>query len=156
MALATDIYSMAYLRGNAIELDLSQPFIDAPDMRAIGLAVAAVMIVTRIHWGGIIASFTMLFIACFFRGHLIPGSMGHPEYESYFIFSYMGASLTLGMFGPIIEVSADVIFLFVIFGSLFRHTGVLPLFLELGKYVGNLVRGGAAITSRRCLRSSSL
>ena len=51
----------------------------------------------------------MLFVAYFFWGHLIPGPMGHPEYENYFIFSYMGASLTLGMFGPIIKVSADVI-----------------------------------------------
>ena len=143
-ALAANVYSMAYLRVHAIELEMSQPFIETADMWAIGLAIAAVMVLTWIHWGGIIASFTMLFIAYFFWGHLIPGPMGHPEYENYFIFSYMGASLTLGMFGPIIKVSADVIFLFVIFGSLFRHTGVLPLFLELGKYVGNLVRGGAA------------
>ena len=143
-ALAGNIYSMTYLRVNAIELELSQPFISVSDMWAIGIAIAAVTVLTWIHWGWIIASFTMLFVAYFFWGHLIPGPMGHPEYENYFIFSYMGASLTLGMFGPIIKVSADVIFLFVIFGSLFRHTGVLPLFLELGKYVGNLVRGGAA------------
>lgn len=143
-ALAGNVYSMTYLRVNAIELELSQPFISVSDMWAIGIAIAAVTILTWIHWGWIIASFTMIFVAYFFWGHLIPGPMGHPEYENYFIFSYMGASLTLGMFGPIIKVSADVIFLFVIFGSLFRHTGVLPLFLELGKYVGNLVRGGAA------------
>lgn len=144
VALAANAYSMAYLRINAIELEMSQPFIEVPDMWAIGLAVMAVVILTWIHWGGIIATFTLIFVAYFFWGHLIPGPMGHPEYEYNFIFSYMGASLTLGMFGPIIKVSADVIFLFVIFGSLFRYTGVLPLFLELGKYVGNMVRGGAA------------
>ena len=143
-ALAANAFSMAYFRVHAIELEMAQPFIDTADMWVTGMAVSALMILTWIHWGGIIACFTMISIAYFFWGHLIPGPMGHPEYENYFIFSYMGASLTLGMFGPIIKVSADVIFLFVIFGSLFRYTGVLPLFLELGKYVGNMVRGGAA------------
>lgn len=143
-AMGANAYSMAYLRIHAIQLEMSQPFIEVADMWAIGIAVSAVMILTWIHWGGIITSFTLIFIAYFFWGHLIPGPMGHPEYEYDFIFSYMGASLTLGMFGPIIKVSADVIFLFVIFGSMFRYTGVLPLFLELGKYVGNMVRGGAA------------
>ncbi len=143
-ALITALVTMGYYAINAIELEMSQPFITDAAMVVTGFAVSAVMVLCWIHWGGVITLFTLCSIVYFVWGHLIPGALGHPEYEMNFIMSYMGASLTLGMFGPIIKVSADVIFLFVIFGSLFRYTGVLPLFLELGKAVGNMVRGGAA------------
>ncbi len=144
LAMAAAALTMGYYYVNAIELEMAQPFVSDTALWITGIAVSAVMVLCWIHWGGIITVFTMLAIAYFFWGHLIPGPLGHPEYEINFIMSYMGASLTLGMFGPIIKVSADIIFLFVIFGSLFRYTGVLPLFLEIGKAVGNLVRGGAA------------
>ena len=143
-ALATAALTMGYYYANAIELELAQPYISETAIWITGFAVSTVMVLCWVHWGGIITVFTLVAIAYFFWGHLIPGPLGHPEYETNFIMSFMGASLTLGMFGPIIKVSADIIFLFVIFGSLFRYTGVLPLFLELGKTVGNLVRGGAA------------
>jgi len=143
-SLVAGAFAMTYFRVNAIELEMSQPYISDTAYWVTAVAVSVIMILCWIHWGGIIACLTMVGIAYFFWGHLIPGSMGHPEYENKFIMSYMGASLTLGMFGPVIQVSANVIFLFVVFGALFRYTGVLPLFLELGKWVGNLVRGGAA------------
>ncbi len=142
--LTAGVYTMVYFRIHALDLELAQPFITDMDYWVTAVAVSVVMILCWIHWGGIITCITAIGIAYFFFGHLIPGTMGHPEYENKFIMSYMGASLTLGMFGTVIQVSANIIFLFVVFGSLFRYTGVLPLFLELGKYVGNLVRGGAA------------
>ncbi len=142
--LAAGSYAMTYFRIHAFDLEMAQPFITDTDYWVTAMAVSVVMILCWIHWGGIITAITAIGIAYFYWGHLIPGSMGHPEYDDKFIMSYMGASLTLGMFGTVIQVSANVIFLFVVFGSLFRYTGVLPLFLELGKYVGNLVRGGAA------------
>lgn len=142
--LAAGIYTMTYFRIHALDLELSQPFITDTDYWVSMVAVSVVMILCWIHWGGIITAITAIGILYFYFGHLIPGTMGHPEYDDKFIMSYMGASLTLGMFGTVIQVSANVIFLFVVFGSLFRYTGVLPLFLELGKYVGNMVRGGAA------------
>jgi len=143
-SLVAGVGAMAYFRIYALDLEMSQPYISDTAYWVTAVAVSVVMILCWIHWGGIIACLTMVGIAYFFWGHLIPGPMGHPEYDNKFIMSYMGASLTLGMFGPVIQVSANVIFLFVVFGALFRYTGVLPLFLELGKWVGNLVRGGAA------------
>lgn len=143
-SLVAGALAMTYFRVHAIDLEMSQPYISDTAYWVTAVAVSVVMTLCWIHWGGIIACLTMVGIAYFFWGHLIPGPMGHPEYDNKFIMSYMGASLTLGMFGPVIQVSANVIFLFVVFGALFRYTGVLPLFLELGKCVGNLVRGGAA------------
>jgi TRAP transporter 4TM/12TM fusion protein len=144
LSVIAALVSMGYYYVNGEELETAQPFITDMDMFITGVAVTALVVLCWIHWGGLITSITVLAIAYFFWGHLIPGDMGHPEYELNFIMSYLGGSLTLGMFGPIIQVSANVIFLFVIFGSLFKYTGVLPLFLELGKTIGNLVRGGAA------------
>ena len=140
----TNFVTMAYFRVNAIEIEMSQPYIPDSAIWMTGIMVGTVVILSWIHWGWIISSLTLLSIAYFLWGHLIPGPMGHPELSYQEMFSYMGGSLTTGMFGHVVQVSANVIFLFVIFGSLFRYTGVLPLFLEVGKYVGNVVRGGAA------------
>lgn len=137
-------FAMGYFRIYAVHLEMSQPFITDRDLWVSYLAVAVLMVLAWMHWGGIIVSLTLISILYFFWGHLIPGSMGHPAYDAKFIMSYLGASMSLGMFGPIIMISANVIFLFIVFGTLFRYTGVLPLFLELGKSVGNIVRGGAA------------
>ena len=142
--LVAGTYAMTYFRVYALDLELSQPFISDTAFWVTAVAVSVVMLLCWLQWGVIIVAITGIGIAYFFWGHLIPGPMGHPHYEDKLIMSYMGASLTLGMFGTVIQVSANIIFLFVVFGSLFRYTGVLPLFLELGKYVGNLVRGGAA------------
>ncbi len=142
--LVAGTFAMTYFRVYALDLELSQPFISDTAYWVTAVAVSVVMLLCWLHWGVIIVAITGIGIAYFYWGHLIPGPMGHPHYEDKFIMSYMGASLTLGMFGTVIQVSANIIFLFVVFGSLFRYTGVLPLFLELGKYVGNLVRGGAA------------
>ena len=144
VCILTTFITMGYFRQNAIELEMSQPYISNTAVWITGVMIATVVVLSWIHWGWIISSLTLLSIAYFLWGHLIPGPMGHPELEVPLMFSYMGGSLTTGMFGHVVQVSANVIFLFVIFGSLFRYTGVLPLFLELGKYVGNLVRGGAA------------
>lgn len=144
VCIVTTFATMGYFRQNAIELEMSQPYISETAVWVTGVMIATVVILSWMHWGWIISSLTLLSIAYFLWGHHIPGPMGHPELDVPLMFSYMGGSLTTGMFGHVVQVSANVIFLFVIFGSLFRYTGVLPLFLELGKYVGNVVRGGAA------------
>ncbi len=144
ICIVTTFVTLGYFRQNAIEIEMSQPYITDAAIWVTGVMVGTVVILSWIHWGWIISSLTLLSIAYFLWGHLIPGPMGHPELSYQEMFSYMGGSLTTGMFGHVVQVSANVIFLFVIFGSLFRYTGVLPLFLEIGKYVGNVFRGGAA------------
>lgn len=144
ICIVTTFVALGYFRLNAIGIEMSQPYISDTAMWMTGIMVGTVVVLAWIHWGWIISSLTLLSITYFFWGHLIPGPMGHPELSYQEMFSYMGGSLTTGMFGHVVEVSANVIFLFVIFGSLFRYTGVLPLFLEVGKLVGNTVRGGAA------------
>ena len=144
IAVFTTAVTMGYFRANAIEIEMSQPYIPEGAIWMTGITITTLVVLSWIHWGWIISSLTLVSIAYFLWGHLIPGPMGHPELSYQQMFSYMGGSLTTGMFGHVVQVSANVIFLFVIFGSLFRYTGVLPLFLEVGKYVGNVVRGGAA------------
>ena len=136
--------SLVYFRVNAVHLETVQPYIDERDFVIGAIAVSVAITVTLLNWGPIISLLVIVGIAYFFFGHLIPGALGHPEYDPMFVMSYMGASLTSGMFGPITTVSADAIFLLVLFGSLFKSTGVLALFLEVGRMVGNVVRGGAA------------
>lgn len=136
--------SLVYFRVNAVHLETAQPYINEWDFAAGAVAVAVAVTLTTLSWGPIISILVILGIAYFFLGHLIPGNLGHPEYDPMFVMSYMGASLTSGMFGSITTVSADAIFLLVLFGSLFKSTGVLALFIEIGRMVGNVVRGGAA------------
>ncbi len=86
-AMGTAALTMGYYYVNAIELEMAQPFVSDTALWITGIAVSAVMVLCWIHWGGIITVFTLLAITYFFWGHLIPGPLGHPEYETNFIMS---------------------------------------------------------------------
>jgi TRAP transporter 4TM/12TM fusion protein len=142
--LAGTWISIAYFWIFSVHLEIVQPYIENEDLLIGILAVAVVLLVTILTWGPIIATLVGVGILYFFLGHMISGPLGHPEYDPQYVVSSMGASLTTGMFGEITRTSADAIFLLILFGALFKNTGILSLFLELGKAVGNGIRGGAA------------
>ena len=84
----TNFVTMAYFRVNAIEIEMSQPYIPDSAIWMTGIMVGTVVILSWIHWGWIISSLTLLSIAYFLWGHLIPGPMGHPELSYQEMFSY--------------------------------------------------------------------
>lgn len=154
LALVTlaGIAGLLYMRLYAEDLEDFFPYFDPIDIPFGYMAIGAIIILTWVHWGGILPILTLIGIIYFFFGHLIPrdsllGALHHPPYDHYYVLGYLGLSPTQGFIGWIIPVSANFIFLFIVFGRVLVHTGVVEMFLELGRALGNRLRPGPAYTA---------
>ncbi len=141
---SVSIYVGAYLRFHALRLNAIQPFMEDPDIVVGWLMLATILLMTWFHWGVILTSMIALSIAYVFWGHLLQiPTLSHAEFTTSYSMSYMGMSTIGGVFW-FVPLAADKIFFLIIFAALLIGIGMLPLVVELGKWVGRYVKGGAA------------
>jgi TRAP transporter 4TM/12TM fusion protein len=120
-----------------------------PEFWDIIIGITIVLLVsgfTYLHWGGIFPILAGISVLYAFFGHYLGGGIGHPELNPKLVLSNMGIGFE-GIYGMMLNLSANVIFFFVIFGTLFESVGVTSFFREMGKLIGGRFRGGAAIGS---------
>lgn len=65
----------------------------------------------------------------------------HREFNYSYVISYLSIGLS-GIFGSFLSISANFVFLFVVFGALLEIIKVNDLFYELGKAAGRVFKGG--------------
>lgn len=125
-----------------------------PQFVAGVVLIVLLLAVCWLEWGGVIATIGGLGILYLFFGYLIPGPLQAAKLPSseYAMMFLIGGGGT-GIWGQVTPISANVIFLFMLFGGLLEATGVTSMFFEIGRALGRVMRGGAAITA---LVSSSL
>lgn len=132
----------------AKELEFSQPFITDTDFVFGCLLVLAVLTVTWMVWGWPLALICFLGAVYFAFGYLLPeGFAPNRKYDARLIVSYLS-----GMGGPrgiltYAPLSADVIFLLLVYGGSLHGTRIIDMFSEIGKAIGNLFRGGVAYSA---------
>lgn len=135
-----------YVFLNLEELEISFGF-PSPTAVKVGVTmIVLVFIATIINWGITLPLVAAVFVAYFFFGHLLGGSLYHAEFELDYIVSYLCIGMS-GIYGMFLSISANQIFLFVIFGALLSVFRVNTLFMELGKIVGTVLRGGPGLTA---------
>lgn len=114
----------------------------------VGLAIVfVVIVVTGLVWGKTIPILGIIAVLYFFFGHMIPGVLGFPLMDKEVVTAYLGMGISAGIYGYLLPVSADLVFYFMLFGGIMGTTGMLPMFLEVGKWLGRGTRGGAAYTA---------
>ncbi|MGI9385230.1 MAG: TRAP transporter permease [Methyloligellaceae bacterium] len=101
---------------------------------------------TRQAWGWTLPIVATIFVLYFFFGHLIPGPLHHKPFSSDYIVSYLSIGLS-GVYGTFLGISANQIYLFVVFGSLLGVMNVTDSLSEIGKLVGRGLAGGPAQTA---------
>ena len=85
------------------------------------------------------------FCGLFFFGHLLSGPLYHPAFGFDYVVSMLSVGLS-GLYGLFMSISADQVFMFVVFGALLGIFKVEGLLMELGKILGRRLRGGAGLT----------
>ena len=136
-----------YLRIEADRIEIDTPYLPALDL-VIGMVLLVLILgATWVTWGPVLPVLAIIFILYFFLGDELPHPLKHADLTHNFVIGYLGMTLTDGYFGVITQISATFVFLFVVFGILFQYTGILPMFLEVGKALGNLFRAGPAYTA---------
>jgi TRAP transporter 4TM/12TM fusion protein len=113
----------------------------------VGVTIIALVIeATRRGWGMVLPLVACIFIAYFLWGHLIPGPLNHKPFTFSYVVSYLSIGLT-GVFGEFLSISADQVFLFVVFGALLSVIKINDLFFEIGKAAGRVFSGGPGQTA---------
>lgn len=120
-----------------------------------GIAIIlSIIILCYLEWGLVVAGLGVVALLYFFYGDLLPGPMRAATHPSFsYAMTFLISSGGTGLYGQITPISANIIFLFMLFGALLGTTGVTRLFLELGNWFGRIMKGGAAVT---CVVSSAL
>jgi len=132
---------MTYLVVHYERLDMEAGF---PEPIDVVVGVTLIVIVIAATWKSFGATFpvlVMIALAYALWGHYIPGVMGHPELEFGFIVSSLSVGFQ-GIFGMLLTASVNMLFLLVLFGSIFEATGITRFFMEFGKLMGRYLPGG--------------
>ncbi len=117
------------------------------DPRALDVVVGVVFTAllleaSRRHIGGALVVLALAFIAYAFAGPWLPGFLSHGG-ELVLKLVDQQTLTTGGIFGIPALVSATFIYLFVVFGAVMSHGGLLRLFTEAALSVAGATRGGA-------------
>lgn len=137
-----------YFFDQAKVLEFSQPFISSTDFVFGVLLVFVILSVAWITWGPALALICIAAAVYFAFGHMLPGDLATSrKYDANLIISYLA-----GMGGPrgvlnYAPLSADVIFLLLVYGGTLHGTRIIDMFGEIGHAIGNLFRGGVAYSA---------
>ncbi|MBW2147164.1 MAG: TRAP transporter fused permease subunit [Deltaproteobacteria bacterium] len=110
------------------------------------ILIILVLEATRASWGWVLPVIAISLVLYFLFGHYIPGALHHRKFSLTYVISYLDIGLS-GIFGTFLSISANFVFLFVVFGSLLQLTKLNDLFYEMGKAAGKVLAGGPAQTA---------
>lgn len=111
------------------------------------ISIIAVISCLVISWrvlGPILPSICILFILYGLYGRYIPGLFKTGKFSLQRLATDLYANVSSGMYGQTLYVSAQFIFLFVMFGCLLELTGAGEFFVDLAFAIAGKVRGGPA------------
>jgi TRAP transporter 4TM/12TM fusion protein len=153
IALIASLISTPLLYFMADELELSQPFITTFQFVLGLLLLIAVFIENWSVWGAALTIVSLTAALYFGFGDLLPFHVVDLNFSPTLVISYLsGMGSPRGLF-TYIPLSADTLFLLLVYGGLMTSTHVLEMFNELGKLIGNVLRGGVAFS---CITASTL
>ena len=144
--LIAGLVCCVYVYWNILELESSQGFPSDVAVIIGCVLIVVAMVGTYLCWGMSLLVVATIFVGYFFLGHLISGPLHHPYYSFDYVISYLTVGLS-GMYGVFLSVSVDQVFLFVVFGSMLAVFKVDVMFMEIGKTLGRIMRGGAGMTA---------
>jgi TRAP transporter 4TM/12TM fusion protein len=147
IVLIASLLSCGYLYLNITDIELRQPFLETADLYAGAVVVACVVILTQMVWGTVLATLITLAIVYFFLGDYFPGNFNFNPPETEIIISYLaGMGGARGIIWGI-PLSANTLFLIIVFGGLLKGTRILELFNEVGRLLMNVTRGGVCYSA---------
>jgi TRAP transporter 4TM/12TM fusion protein len=136
------LVASTYLYLNVNDIELRQPFLESADIWAGVALVATVTLQVYLVWGRILAGLILASILYFIFGHMIPGRFNYASPEFEILVSYLsGMGGARGVIWGI-PLSANTLFLIIVFGGVMKGTRILELFNEVGKILLNISRGG--------------
>ena len=137
---------VSFMALNYERLDMNAGWPEPVDVLVGVLLIVVVISSTWRSFGAVFPILVLIAIAYAFFGHLIPGVLSHPPFEFGYIISNLSVGFR-GIYGMLLNVSVNMLFLLIVFGALFDATGITKFFMEFGKLISRHLRGGAGHTA---------
>ena len=139
--------SAGYVALNWKDLDFYSGSLHSPPQLAVGgVLIILTIIATWRQFGPLLPVIASLSILYTYVGHLIPGALQTAPISIDPLISKMSINME-GIYGIISSVSANKVFLFMVFAAWMSETGATGFFEEAGKFIGRFFRSGASITA---------
>lgn len=121
-----------------------------PTLIDIIIGVIIVLLVveaTRQSFGIILPILGLLSILYLFICSRLPGTFRGPSLSFPVIISRIAVGMSEGVYGTLLGVSANYIFLFVVFGAALQATPAITFFMQVGKWASRYSRAGSALSA---------
>lgn len=139
LALCSTIYLLAFYQ----EISLRPGLPTTVDIVISVIGVVLLLEAARRAVGPALAIIAVIMLAYIFAGPWLPGIMGHKGASLARVSSQMWLT-SEGIFGVALGVSTNVVFFFVLFGSLLEKAGAGNYFIQLAFSMLGTFRGGPA------------
>lgn len=119
---------------------------------AIVLGIVAALLVSIATWQQFGAAFPILAaisVGYMFFGRYVPGPLSAPPVPFQHVLTWIGGNVAgeSGVYGSILSLSANYLFLFIVFGSFLQAFGGLKFIRAAGNIVSSKLRSGPAALS---------
>ncbi|MGE0313613.1 MAG: TRAP transporter permease [Lautropia sp.] len=120
--------------------------------RPIDVLVGTVMLlvvfeVTRLQWGAVLPLISGACLLYYVFGDLLPAPWGAPATPYKTVVSNLAIGLYSGLYGTFMSISANDVFLFMVFGGLLEALDGNRPFTELGKAISRRLPGGSGLST---------
>ena len=121
----------------------------APALVAGVAMILIVLILAQKSFGWIFFVMAVMSIAYMGFGHLLPGLLHAPQIDAQRLIAYISADVTSpwGLYGGLVILSANYLFLFLVFGAALDAFGGIRFINEVGYLVASRMRSGPAALS---------
>ncbi|MEO6269649.1 MAG: TRAP transporter fused permease subunit [Lautropia sp.] len=148
LALAcAGLLAMLYVFWQFDVLINSQGFPRSVDMAVGVLLLAVVFAVTWFQWGPVLPLIAIGCVLYYQFGYLLPPDWGAPRTPFSTVVSNLSIGLYSGVYGTFMAISANDVFLFMVFGGLLEALDGNRPFTELGKAISRRLPGGSGLTT---------
>jgi TRAP transporter 4TM/12TM fusion protein len=115
---------------------------------AVGVLILLLVFeATRLRWELALPILGLLCLAYYVLGHHLPASWGAPYTPFSSVISNLSIGLYSGIFGQFMSISANEVFLFMVFGGLLESLDASRAFNEVGKFISRKLPGGSGLTT---------
>jgi len=147
LAVVTSLLCGAYLFIFSEALQNRAYFNTAADLAVGAMFIPLVIIAAWVSFGPVIPCLAIGVMIYPFIGQYLPEPFYCEAQSIADTITSLSAALDGGIFSILLPVSANYVFLYILFGSLLSATGATGFFLEVGKAIGSKVRGGPGIAA---------
>ncbi|UYV37380.1 TRAP transporter fused permease subunit [Rhodobacteraceae bacterium D3-12] len=136
-----------YVQINYDALIVNQGFPGRLDV-LVGIAlIFAVLETARQRWGMALPLIALVAVAYNLWGYMLPTSAAASRIPFDTVISNLSIGLYSGLYGQFMAISANFIFLFMVFGGLLQSLDGNRAFIEIGKAVSRAFPGGAGLSA---------